>query len=94
MHVDRYTKAVLTVIALALSGLAAQAWIERFTPPAAEAQTATPKHEVSLPRSWGKIVNFSNGNVLMESSDGTLRMVDLDGRAPEYPKVKVQIRWQ
>jgi hypothetical protein len=30
----------------------------------------------------------------MESSDGTLRMVDLDGTSPEYPKVKGQIRWQ
>lgn len=94
MHVDRWTKVVLSVIAVALTALAAHAWLERLTPTMAEAQTATPKHEVSLPKSWGKIVNFSNGNVLMESSDGTLRMVDLDGKSPEYPKVKVQIRWQ
>jgi hypothetical protein len=94
MHVDRWTKVVLSVIAAALTALAAHAWLERLTPIAAEAATATPKYEVSLPRAWGKIVNFSNGNLLMESSDGTLRMVDLDGKSPEYPKVKVQIRWQ
>ena len=94
MHVDRWTKAVLSVIAAALTALAAHAWLERLTPTPAEAQTTTPKHEVSLPRAWGKIVNFSNGNLLMESSDGTLRMVDLDGKSPEYPKIKVQIRWQ
>ena len=94
MHLDRWTKLVVSVIAVALTALAAHAWLERLLPTAAEAQTATPKHEVSLPRSWGKIVNFSNGNLLMESSDGTLRMVDLDGKSPEYPKVKVQIRWQ
>jgi hypothetical protein len=94
MHVDRWMKAVLSVIAVALTALAAHAWLERLTPSAAEAQTTTPKYEVSLPRSWGKIVNFSNGNLLMESSDGTLRIIDLDGKPPEYPKVKVQIRWQ
>ena len=94
MPLDRYTKLVLTVIAVALTGLAAHAWVGRLTPPAAEAQTATPKHEISLPKAWGKIVNFSHGNLLLESSDGTLRLVDLEGKAPEYPKVKVQMRWQ
>jgi hypothetical protein len=95
MHVDRYTKAVLTLIAAALAALAAHAWVDRLAPSRAEAQTATPKHgEIHLPRAWGKIVHFSNGNLLMEASDGTLRMVDLDGKAPEYPKVKVQVRWQ
>jgi hypothetical protein len=85
---------VLSVIAAALTALAAHAWLDRLTPTTAEAQTATPKHEVSLPRSWGKIVNFSNGNFLMEASDGTMRIVDLEGKSPEYPKVKAQIRWQ
>ena len=94
MHLDRWTNVVLTVIASALVALAAHAWLERLVPTTAEAQTATPKHDVSLPKSWGKIVNFSNGNFLMESSDGTMRIVDLDGKSPEYPKVKVQIRWQ
>jgi hypothetical protein len=94
MHVDRWTKLVLSVIAVAVTALAVHAWLERLTPTTAEAQTTTPKYEVSLPRAWGKIMNFSNGNLLMESSDGTLRIIDLDGKSPEYPKVKVQIRWQ
>jgi hypothetical protein len=94
MHVDRWTKAVLSVIAIALTALAAHAWLDRLAPTSAEAQTATPKHEVSLPKAWGKILNFSNGNFLMESSDGTLRIVDLEGKSPEDPKVKAQIRWQ
>jgi hypothetical protein len=94
MHVDRYSKLVLTVIAVALASLAAHAWMDRLALTPAEAQTSVPKYEVSLPKAWGKILNFSNGNLLMESSDGTLRMVDLDGKPPEYPKVKVQIRWQ
>jgi hypothetical protein len=94
MHVDRWTKVVLSVIAVALTALAAHAWIDRLTPTPADAATTTPKHEVSLPKAWGKIVNFSNGNLLMESSDGTLRIIDLEGKSPEYPKIKVQIRWQ
>ena len=94
MHLDRYTKPVLTVIALALAGLAVHAWVDRLAPPLAEAQTATPKYEVSLPKSWGKITHFSNGNLFMEASDGTMRIVDLEGKPPEYPKVKVQVRWQ
>ena len=94
MHVDRWTKVVLTVIAAALTALAAHAWLGRLAPATAEAQTTMPKYEVLLPKSWGKITSFSNGNFLMESSDGTMRIVDLDGKSPEYPKVKVQIRWQ
>jgi hypothetical protein len=30
----------------------------------------------------------------MEASDGTLRTVDIEGKAPEYPKIKAQVRWQ
>ena len=94
MHVDRWTKVVLSVIAAGLVALAGHAWLERLTPSRAEAQTATPKFEVSLPKSWGKITHFSNGNLFMEASDGTMRIVDLEGKSPEYPKVKAQIRWQ
>jgi hypothetical protein len=55
---------------------------------------ATPKYELTLPKSWGKIVAFSNNNLLLEGSDQTLRIVDVEGKAPEFPRVKVQIRWQ
>ena len=92
MRLDRYTKCVLTIIASALAALAAHAWLPHATLPAAEAQTMTPRYEITLPKAWGKIVSFSNGNFLMESTDGVMRIVDLDGKPPEYPKVKVQLR--
>ena len=58
------------------------------------AQGAIPKYEVTLPKAWGKLVSFSNNNLLLEAPDQTLRIVDVEGRAPEFPKIKVQIRWQ
>jgi hypothetical protein len=38
-------------------------------------------------------VSYSNNNLLLEAPDG-MRIVDVEGKAPEYPKVKVFIRWQ
>jgi hypothetical protein len=94
MTTDRYLKAVLTLIAVALVAIAVRPWLAALAPAGAEAQTAAAKYEVTLPRAWGKIVGFSNQNVLMEASDGTLRVVDLEGKPPEFPRVKVQARWQ
>jgi hypothetical protein len=100
MALDRYTKAVLTVIAVALAALAARPWLPApgwpagLRPGAAHAQTVAPKYEVTLPKAWGKLVGFSNNNLLLEGPDQTLRIVDVEGRAPEFPKIKVQIRWQ
>ena len=94
---DRYTKIVLTVIAVALAVIAVRplmpSVLERVRPDVAQAQTITPKYEVTVPKSWGKYVAFSNDNLLLESADG-LRIVDVEGKGPEYPKVKVLIRWQ
>ena len=53
-----------------------------------------PKYEINLPKAWGKILSFSNNNLLLEGTDGTLRIVDLEGKPPEFPRVKVQARWQ
>jgi hypothetical protein len=100
MTVDRYTKAVLTVIAAALVALAARPWLPEsgllaaMRPEPAMAQTSVPKYEVTVPKAWGKMVAFSNGNLLLEAPDGTMRLVDIDGRAPEYPKIKVQFKYQ
>jgi hypothetical protein len=94
MTTDRYLKAVLTLIAVALVAIAVRPWLGTLTPAGAQAQTAAAKYEVTLPRAWGKIVGFSNQNLLMEASDGTLRVVDLEGKPPDFPRVKVQARWQ
>lgn len=90
---DRYVKAVLTVIAVALVAIAANLWLSQLRPALVEAETLA-RYEVGVPRAWGKMVGFSNNNLLLESSDGILRVVDVEGREPEYPKIKVQIRWK
>lgn len=96
MTVDRYTKGVLTVIAVALTMLAAGVWLgpqRSITGPGvAEAQTAA-QYEAVIPKAWGKLVGYGNGNLLLEASDGTLREVDLRGKAPEFPKLKTLVRW-
>lgn len=100
MIVDRYSKIVLTVIAAALVVIAARPLLPEggmrgwLHPGAAQAQTAAAKYEVMVPKAWGKFIGFSNNNLLLEAPDQTLRIVDVEGKAPEYPKVKVQIRWQ
>ena len=93
MLADRYVKGVLTVIALALVAIAAHLWQAQLRPAAVDAQTLA-KYEVGIPKAWGKLVGFSNNNLLLESSDGLLRIVDVEGKEPEYPKIKVQVRWK
>jgi hypothetical protein len=98
--VDRYTRLVLTVIAVALVAIAARPLLsgsdvlDLVRPRVADAQTEKAKYEVTVPKGWGKLVNFSNGNLLLEGPDGVLRIVDVEGKAPEYPKVKALVRWQ
>jgi hypothetical protein len=99
MIADRYTKLVLTVIAAALTLIAAHSWVPArwlasVSPDAALAQTAVAKYEVVVPKAWGKLVNYSNNNLLLEAPDQSLRVVDVEGKPPEYPKVKVLIRFQ
>jgi hypothetical protein len=94
MKPDTYLKGVLTVIAVALAAIAVNPWLSRVSLAPAEAQTAEPKYLVTIPKAWGKITSFSNNNFLMEAPDGTLRVVDVEGKAPEYPRVKVQAKVQ
>ncbi len=92
MTIDRYTRVVLTVIAVALAVIAARPWMPEPGP--ALAQTMTPRYEVTVPKDWGKFVGFSNNNLLLEAPDKSLRNVDVEVKSPEYPKVKAHIRWQ
>ena len=100
MLTDRYVKVMLTIIAVSLAVLAARPWLPEtgvqvdLRPNAVHAQTLAPKFELTLPKAWGKIISFSNNNLLMEATDHTLRVVDIEGKAPEYPKIKVQFRLQ
>jgi len=91
MKLDAYAKAVLTVIAIALVAIAAQPWIRSMSPSSAEAQE--PRFVVTIPKSWGKIVGFSNNNLLMEASDGTYRSVDLEAKS-DVTRVKAQVKIQ
>jgi hypothetical protein len=94
---DRYTKIVLTVIAVALVVIAARPLVptvlDSMRPGLAQAQQITPKYELVIPKSWGKFITYSNGNLLLETPDG-MRVVDIEGKMPEYPKVKAFIRFQ
>ena len=100
MIADRYTKAMLTVAALALAVMALRPWLPEagllgaLRPSPASAQSAVAKYEVVVPKAWGKFLAFSNNNLLLEAPDQTMRIVDVEGKAPEYPRVKVLIRWQ
>ncbi len=100
MTVDRYAKTVLTVIAIALVIIAVRPWLpespwpDAFRATPALAQTSIPKYgELVVPKAWGKFVSYSNNNLLLEAPDKSLRVVDLDGKAPEYPKLKVIVHW-
>ena len=98
MTIDRYTKIVLGVIAAALVVIAVRPWLpdgsavtQALRPDPAYAQS---KYEVTIPKEWGKFVSYSNNNLLLETPDHTFRVVDVEGRPPEYPRIKVLIHWQ
>lgn len=85
MTLDRYTKAILTAIALALWAIALTPWLARdgwlaaLGPDAAEAQRR--RRETAIPADWGKVVGYSDGYGLFEAPDGTLRQVGLGNGA-------------
>ena len=71
--VDRYTKVVLTVIALALVALVLRPLPD--TPPAA-AQSRLgdwSQKTVVIPREWGRFVGVSDGLAYFEANDGQIR---------------------
>jgi hypothetical protein len=91
MKLDAYAKAMLTVIAIALVAIAATPWLHRWSVSPAEAQEA--RYVVTIPKAWGKIVGFSNNNLLMEDREGTYRSVDLEAKS-DATRVKVLMKMQ
>lgn len=89
---DRYLTGLLTLIALALGLIALNPWLEALRPAPAVAQGSAPKFELEVPKAWGKVIGYSDGNLLLQAADGTLREVDVRGKAPEYPKVKSLVK--
>ena len=91
---------MLVVIAVALVVIAARPWLPESAilgvvrPESAHAQGAVPRYELNMPKEWGRFVAFSNNTILLEAPDKSLRVVEVDGKMPEYPKTKVLIRWQ
>ena len=99
MTIDRYTKAVLSVIAVALVVIAvrpyvpASIWPTALQVEPAQAQTMAAR-EAKIPKAWGKLVSYGSGNIYLEGPDKSLRIVDLDGKPPEYPKLKWIIKFE
>jgi len=91
MKLDAYAKALLTVIAIALVAIAANPWLQRLSASPAEAQEA--RYVVTIPKAWGKIIGFSNNNLLMEDKEGTYRSVDLEAKS-EATRVKALLKMQ
>ena len=99
MTIDRYTKAVLSVIAVALVVIAvrpyvpASIWLTALQVEPAQAQTMAAR-EATIPKAWGKLTSYGSGNLYLEGPDKSLRIVDLDGKPPEYPKLKWIIKFE
>jgi hypothetical protein len=99
MTIDRYVKTALTVIAVALVVIAARPWLPesgwpdalRMVP--AQAQSMQVR-EATIPKAWGKFMSYNSGNLLLEGPDRSLRIVDLDGKPPEFPKMKWIIKFE
>ena len=99
MTTDRYVKAVLTVIAVALVVIAARPYVSTAIWPGAlqvtpaQAQTMAAR-EATIPKGWGKFMTYAGGNLFLDKGGNTYNIVDLDGKPPEYPKLKWTIKFE
>lgn len=73
---DRYIRTVLTLILIAVSGIAIALWRPAFNslagllgPRPAEAQK-----RASVPKAWGKLVGGASNVMYFEAADGTVRV--------------------
>src|SRR5207245_11665901 len=93
MTIDRYTKAVLTVIAVALVVIAARpyfpstSWpqVLRVTP--AQAQSIYAR-EATITKTCVKYVKYSGSNLQLQGRSKSVHIVNRHGKLPEYPKLK------
>ena len=89
--IDRYTKALLTLIGAALTMIALNLWVgpQRWLEPrAAEAQ---PGRHITAPKAWGKAVGFIAGHVYLEAENGTIRLVNIGGTTGPIGGVVLEI---
>ena len=99
MTIDRYTKAVLTVIAVALVVIAARPYFSGSSWPSAlqvaPALAQSAPREGTIPKNWGKFISYGGGNLLLQGPDGLFRVVDLDGKPSEgYPRLKWVLKFE
>jgi hypothetical protein len=40
---------------------------------------------------WGKVVGFAGGDILLEDKDGNLRQVETYGKGSDFPRIKVNM---
>ena len=89
---DRYTKAALTVIAIALVVIAARPFLaESGLPDAlrlAQAQAQVPREsrEATIPKAWGKYVTYQSGNLLLEDPTARCASSTWTASRPSIPR--------
>lgn len=71
--VDRYTKVVLTVIALALVALVFRPLVEARPAGAQSPTLDLSQKTVIIPREWGRFVGVSDKLAYFEADDGRIR---------------------
>ena len=89
--VDRYTKIVLTVIALALTALALRPFLLPRVVTAGEGSRAgldfSSPQTIDVPRSWGGFVAASDNFPFFESPEGTIRKQPVvGGLGPQWAR--------
>src|SRR2546430_16442173 len=96
MTIDRYTKAVLTVIAVALVVIAVRPYFSGSAVTSAlqvapaQAQTSAVR-EATIPKAWGgNYIGYGGGHPLPEGPDKTFPVLDLDRQPPEVS----QLAWR
>ena len=45
--------------------IATQLWVGQRPVTTAEAKTPTPRFELTMPKAWGKLIDYSDGDLLM-----------------------------